>query len=945
MKRRIASILLMLSLLIPLFPGNALTLTVSAQELFEYEYTGYTGESTGVLDPELIQELKDTYFQPVVEDGTVINGGTPKGLIVLDVDTAIRYQYMEGFGASACWVGPNSDQWDEESLNKALLLMYSKDCGIGFVGYRHNIGGGSVGNLADKAETVCIEVAPGVYDTSVDAVNMAMLKKVAEIGATSIGLIYYSPPLRMTIAGVTSGNPDGGTNLKAECFQDYAEYVVGTAQAIVDEGIPVKYVSPFNEPAWGGTGYDPSVASQEHCYYTPDEVYDLSNRIAGVLDRENSSFGLAAAESPWWNITAYTTELLERFLENDTIMAHLDHFCAHSYQNTAAQKEGVSDLFLAHPEVSLHQTEECRKNTAFYNYEMIETARMAELLHEDFTILNITEWDFWCIADTGFVDREGTGGSLLEFAEDGTVYTPKRFWVAGQYSKFVTGTTRVEMAMPEVSGLFGTAYISDDENTITLVINNYSDQDQLISFEGLDGMMAKAYQTSDAYNLQYIGDVDATYGYSVPSMSVTTLVFEKSDKTGAYGTPTVEDPKTPVEDEPSLVPTIPEGAETVKVSIKLGAHYTVTPMVNKMEKGTQMTFTVSPKGGYSLEYVLVNGEEVAVDDYGRFTVTGDEDLEIKVKTYESSLYTLWPLLDFENFETGQDLIGTQGITYSNTYGSYAYNVQAHSNLIHDGQSLVFKFDNKDAPLYAQFPLAQSGGFTNWCGVQEIWAYVDTSQAKGQVSLQMSFIAQYYDGSTPTNEYNLFTLRSDNYTHSEEFNYYIMDENGEWVSTNSTRWGRALLPEGYTGWIRFPIGAFETDIQDRGPTNLFNVLSIGFAFDMGLTSGSKAAPVFIDTISLQTDPGATNYRSQGRPTQSITINMAEGGVIVDSDKGEDIPATDPSEQTPTDPSQNTQPANNSGATVIIIILIVVATAAAAIIILMPGKKKATDIDNE
>jgi hypothetical protein len=214
--------------------------------------------------------------------------------------------------------------------------------------------------------------------------------------------------------------------------------------------------------------------------------------------------------------------------------------------------------------------------------------------------------------------------------------------------------------------------------------------------------------------------------------------------------------------------------------------------------------------------------------------------------------------------------------------------------------------------------------------------VDTSPAKGQVSLQMSFIAQYYDGTTPTNEYNLFTLRSDNNTHSEEFDYFIMDENGEWISTNSTRWGRALLPEGYIGWIRFPIGAFETDVQDRGPTNLFNVLSLGFAFDPGLTSGSKAAPVFIDTISLQMDPGAANYRSEGRPAQNITINMAQGGVIVKPDNPDDPSATDPSGQTPTEPAQPTPPAKNPSTT-IIIVLLVAATAVAAIIILMPGKK--------
>ncbi len=899
MKKRLVSLLCVFALTFSLLGFVIQPVTASAA--YEYTYTGYTGEDTGIMDPDLIQNIKDTYFLPAVADGTIINGGTPKGLIQLNVDTSIRHQYMEGFGASAVWVGPNSDLFDEDALDTMLLLLYDEEVGIGFEGYRHNIGGGSVGNLLPKAETVCIEVAPGVYDTSVDAVSMEMLKKAAQIGAESIGLIYYTPPLRMTIAGVTSGNPDGGTNLKADCFDDYAEYVVGTANAIIADGIPVKYVSPFNEPSWGGTGYDPHVASQEHCYYTADEVYELTDLIAQVMERENSSFGIAAAESPWWNITEYTTELLGRYLENPTIMKHLDHFCAHSYANTAEQKEGIADFFLAHPEVSLHQTEECRKNMAFFNYEMIETASMASLLHEDFTILNISEWDFWCITDPEIEDRVGSGGSLFEIDKDGNLYLAKRFYVAGQYSKFVTDTTRVEMTMPEDDSFYGTAYISQDEETVTLVINNYHETSQLVSFEGLEGMMGKAYQTSEQYNLQYIGDIDATYGYEVPAMSVTTIVFNKSDAVGAYGEPTLEEPKPPVDDPFAETP-IPDGAETVSVSISIGANYSVSPRINKMVKGGDQTFRIAAKAGYSIAWVTVNGKPVELDSDGSLTLTDvTENVEIKVKSYKSNQYTLYPVLDFEEFSTGIDLMDTQGIYYSNTWGSDQFNIQASPKPVHQGQSLVFQYDSRESPLHAVFPTKEGAfGFSNWGGVQEIWAYVDASEASGQVSLQMCFTAQYYDFHTAVNDYTRFELKQDNQTHVQEFSFFLMDENGQWVSTDNTRWGRAMLPEGYVGWIRLPIGSFTCDVNGRTPTNLFNVINIGFAFDVSTATSGASSQVYIDSISLLIDPAAANYRQEGNPTESFIVDLSTGEEEIPE------PPVVPDDPEPTEPSEPATP---------------------------------------
>ena len=874
------------------------------------QYSTATGPSMAedIFTDAIINELKSTYFQPVATAGTILNGGTPKGLTVLSVDANTKYQVMKGFGASGVWVGPNADQWTEEQIAKMLLMVYDPEIGIGFTGYRHNIGGGSVGNLMAKAETLCIEVSPGVYDVNLDPVNMYLLRKAQEAGASAIGLIYYSPPVRMTVSGVTSGTTDGSTNLKAEYFDDYAEYVVGTALAIEAAGIDVAYVSPFNEPGLaGGGGASLDAPTQEHCVYTPDQVYQLTKMIANIMEREGiDSFGIAAAESHRWHLQDYTSNLLARFLQNETIMKHLDHFCAHSYADSAQQKEGVADIFLQHPEVALHQTEECRSNRSFLSYEFENTNTMAKLLHEDLTILNVSAWEFWSIADAENRDRVGNGNGVVEVTSTGEVAFPKRFFVAGQYSKFVTGHTRIGLDMPADDMLYGTAYLSPDGKTITLIINNYNTEPALISFQGLNGKMGKAYQTSRTLNLQYIGDIDATYGYEVPAMSVTTIVFEDSNATGAFGTPTTEQAK------PSENPgEIPVGAQTVNVTLHTDAHSSVGPNVSKIVKGSNVTFTVHPDMGYAISSVTVNGKTVKPDKFGRFTLTNvTQDIAIQVTSTPSNLTTVYPLMDFENMETLVDLAGNGQFDYTNHWDSANFTIQAHTKTIQSGQSLALRYNTNQTPCMMAITLDDTNSFTNWGGAQALLAYVDCSMLKGQASFMMGFVAQNYVNGSPTGDFNLFNLRS-NGTHANEFTYYIMGQNGQFQQTTQTRWGRCYLPEGYKGWIMIPMSAFVSE-EGQSTNTLFNVIRVWAGFDTTTCSNGTSTPVFLDTIAVYLDPTAQNARSEGLPRKYLVLNSAGEQVelgsaaTVDPEPGEPKPTDpQPTEPKPTEP-QPTEP---------------------------------------
>ena len=189
------------------------------------------------------------------------------------------YQKYEGIGASGAWwaqiVGgwTNTDDNGEEVRNVISRLLYSKENGIGINIYRYNIGGGSAqsGNgvysdFARRAES--FDTDDGKYDFSRDANAVYMMKQAVRDGADEIILFVNSPIERLTKNGWAhlKKNQAFRTNLSRKNYSTFADYCLDVTEHFVKEGLPVKYLSPINEPFWIWTG------GQEGCHYSPRQV-------------------------------------------------------------------------------------------------------------------------------------------------------------------------------------------------------------------------------------------------------------------------------------------------------------------------------------------------------------------------------------------------------------------------------------------------------------------------------------------------------------------------------------------------------------------------------------------------------------------------------------------------------------------------------------------------
>jgi O-glycosyl hydrolase len=166
------------------------------------------------------------------------------------INLAEDRQTIEGFGASGAWWAQDIGGWDDGSRERIVQLLFDQQEGIGLSIYRYNIGGGDGETIPDpwrRAET--FEIAQGQYDWHRDANAIWILKAAHEAGVEHFVAFANSPPDRMTVSGRTNGDPDQLSNLSPEMYPQFAQYLVDVIRHLQkEEGIPIGWLSPINEP-------------------------------------------------------------------------------------------------------------------------------------------------------------------------------------------------------------------------------------------------------------------------------------------------------------------------------------------------------------------------------------------------------------------------------------------------------------------------------------------------------------------------------------------------------------------------------------------------------------------------------------------------------------------------------------------------------------------------
>lgn len=462
---------------------------------------------------------------------------------ILKVNTDIVYQTMESFGTSGAWwsqyVGGFDNAYKDTGRSvreEIAMLLFDKEYGIGLTSYRYNIGAGSAesGNgiywdVHRRAKS--FETAPFTYDWDRDKNAVWFLKKAVELGAQEVIFFCNSPLERLTINGMAQVSKGEKKNILPENYDDFAKYVLDVTEHFVEEGIPVKYVSPINEPQWDW------FEGQEGCHYEPEQIPGVYQIFLKELKTRDSlqAVELSGPESGEWKGDAikYTSALLN----NTELSGHFKTIDNHSYWSDTASKQAFKRWMDAnHPEVKIRMSEWCEMINGS-DVTMDSAFNLVKVIAEDLTLLDVVSWQNWvAVAPGGYRD-----GLIYVNEKKKTLNPLKRLWGYGNYSRYIRpGYKRVDLEMEskELTGLNPVAFTGVNElgqSELVLVFINQSDvikQFHLAISNDLTYNKIDIYETSKDKNLERVVSTEYAKNYLIQleQQSIMTVVISTESK-------------------------------------------------------------------------------------------------------------------------------------------------------------------------------------------------------------------------------------------------------------------------------------------------------------------------------------------------------------------------------------------------------------------------------
>ena len=453
----------------------------------------------------------------------------------LTIDESITHQTIESFGTSGAWWSQYVGLWDDKYLNtqvtnrsRIATLLYHPTYGIGLTNYRYNLGAGSadsgLGVYTDvNRRAQSFEVAPGEYDFSKDEGAQWFLQEVTRLGCKEVVLFFNSPLERLTISGTAQVTPGEKKNIEPENYAEWAKYACDVAEYFLSQGVPVKFISPINEPQWDWT------EGQEGCHYEPSQIAGVYLAFLEEMEKRPALSGveLSGPESGEWG--GQTTQYVSALLSNDKLREHFTAIDCHSYWSDTQSKVSFKNFMdVLYPDVKIRMSEWCEMVNGT-DLTMDSAIHLAQCLQEDLTVLDVVSWSTWVGVSPG-----GYRDGLIHATENGTgeknIVPLKRLWAYGNYTRYIRpGFTRVETT--GAKGFDPVAFKGerDGKQQLVIVLINEELRAQTVKLEG----DFSAYTTMQVHETSSARDLARTYNGAVktdvtlPLQSVVTIVLSE----------------------------------------------------------------------------------------------------------------------------------------------------------------------------------------------------------------------------------------------------------------------------------------------------------------------------------------------------------------------------------------------------------------------------------
>ena len=438
-----------------------------------------------------------------------------------------KIKTIKGYGGSACWWSPNIS--DDKTASDVVNLLYG-DNGLKMNIYRYNVGGGydkdscRVGNPWRVVDSFM--KPDGRYDWSADANAVKVMDKALATGNVDT-LIFFvnSPHYTHTYSGQASGGfTEHFSNLDHGKYDDFAKYIVDIAEHFVEQGYPVKYISPINEPQWKWGG---DCVWQEGCHYEPEEVKDCFLAVAKELERRKSSLLLYGPESG--DISELTKRYYTLLASEPLIMKYLDVFAYHSYHcdNNPENKLSFGKWAKRNIKTPRFDMSEWCELPCKHDTKSIESALiMARIIGEDLIYTGADSWTAWvCVNQIGTLSEDGrcfSDGLLVANDDFSSYHVAMRYYAMAHFSKYIpSGSKSLDVGFRTNRGLSLFAFELEDGKRAVVAVN-YSKAKRVIEADVKSG---NALVITSNQSVQLAEKAVGAEKIELEPMSISTIIY------------------------------------------------------------------------------------------------------------------------------------------------------------------------------------------------------------------------------------------------------------------------------------------------------------------------------------------------------------------------------------------------------------------------------------
>ncbi len=379
---------------------------------------------------------------------------------VIVLDTAIRYQSIDGFGYSL--TGGSADVIRErlsEEDRRALLneLFSTRDGGIGVSYLRISIG---ASDLDDHVFSYCDlpsgETDPELKNFTIQEDRENLIPLLKEILAIAPDMPVMGSPWSAPSWMKTNGKPKGGS-LKPEFYGAYAKYFVRYIEEMASEGIRIDAVTIQNEP--------------ENPHNTPSMLMTAEEQKVFVRDHLGPAFEAAGIDTKIviFDHNCDHPEYPIAVLDDPEAKKYVDGSAFHLY---LGEIEAMSKVHTAHPDRNLYFTEQWTSGKGDFAEDLQWHVKNLIIGASRNWSRNVLEWNLASDPDFGpHTDEGGCTECMGALTIGDSVTRNVSYYIIAHASKFVPpGSVRVASGIP--GGLDNVVFITPEGQRVLIVVND-----------------------------------------------------------------------------------------------------------------------------------------------------------------------------------------------------------------------------------------------------------------------------------------------------------------------------------------------------------------------------------------------------------------------------------------------------------------------------------------